>query len=261
MPELTVTLDMPSAIMRGEFVCAIVRVENTGTSSSEVSGRLNLFEGDLRLRLKDSGGRARRVHGAYQVDSAPRRVELGAGERIESGVNVFFTSAGITFAEPGEYSLQIEYDPSVRSGTIVSDERQLVAHEATNADERALAELTVNRAVGRAVAMVEVSANDEAWTRLERLSKSFPKRREGWIARVVLAAQERESATADEAFGDAWPTADLIELAHWISALSTPVSSRARRLSVMFSAWLDSRVVAGRDRDRAKAIATVRPVR
>src|SRR5262245_37756715 len=97
MPELSVTFETPATITRGEFVCAVVRVRNDGKSPVEVSGRLNLFEGDLRLRLTEPGGRARKVHGAYQVDSPPRPVELGAGERLEAGVNVFFTSAGLTF--------------------------------------------------------------------------------------------------------------------------------------------------------------------
>jgi len=258
---MTVTFDAPAAITRGEFVCAVVRVDNAGASATEVSGRLNLFEGDVRVRLTDPSGRARRVHGAYQVDSAPRKVTLGPGERLEAGVNLYFTSAGVTFAEPGEYTLQFEYDPSVTSGTVVSDARPLVVHEASKAEERSLAGLTIDPAVGRAVAMVEASPNDEAWDRLERLAKSFPRRQEGWIARLVLAAQSQASADADDTFSRPWPKANLIELAHWISALSTPVSSRARKLSATFSAWLDSSDAAGHDRDRARAIATVRPLK
>jgi hypothetical protein len=258
---ITLTVVAPAAITRGEFVCAVVRVENTGTSATEVSGRLNLFEGDVRVRLTDPSGRARRIHGAYQVDSAPRRITLGPGERLEAGVNLFFTSAGITFAEPGEYTLQFEYDPSVTSGTVVSDAVPLVVHETSKAEERTLAELTINPAVGRAVAMVEASSKDEAWDRLERLATSFPTRQEGWIARLVLAAQSQASAAADDTFSTPWPKANLVELAHWISALATPASSRGRKLSATFSAWLDSSDAAGRDRDRARAIATVRPLK
>jgi hypothetical protein len=260
MPELSVTFETPATITRGEFVCAVVRVQNDGKSPAEVSGRLNLFEGDLRLRLKEPGGRTRKVHGAYQVDSPSRPVELGAGERLESGVNVFFTSAGLTLAEPGEYGVQVEYDPSVRVPTLVSDERPLVVHEPARDDALRLAQLTLDPGVGRAVAMVEVGSEDVR-TRLERVATSFPKRPEAWVARLVLAAQDKDSAVADSTWTNAWPRADLIELAHWISALGTPASARGRRLAQAFTAWLDRSDAAGRSRARALAIVTARPFR
>src|SRR5262245_27585720 len=164
--DLIVDFELPSRVNRGEFVCGVVRVRNKGKTPRDVSARLNLFEGDLRARLTGPAGRGRRIHGAYQVDSAPRRVSLQSGQALESGVFLFFTSAGLTFADAGEYRLQLEYDPSVREA-LVSDEQRLVVHELGNEKEHALAKVTLNVDLGRAVALAEPSPG-EGRTRLEQ---------------------------------------------------------------------------------------------
>jgi hypothetical protein len=251
--DLIVDFELPSKVNRGEFVCGVVRVRNKGESSREVSARLNLFEGDLRARLTGPDDRARRIHGAYQVDSAPRRVSLEAGQAIESGVFLFFTSAGLTFADAGEYRLQLEYDPSVRE-TVVSDERRLVVHELGSEKERALAAITLNVDLGRAVALAEASPG-EGQARLEQLASSFSGRTEGRVAALVLGAGKEKSAVGrlTETLSDM----DDMELAHWVSALATPVSSRGRALTAMVN---DSRM-SGRQGSRAHAIVSGQPFR
>jgi hypothetical protein len=251
--DLIVDFELPSKVNRGEFVCGVVRVRNKGKSSREVSARLNLFEGDLRARLTGPDDRARRIHGAYQVDSAPRRVSLEAGQAIESGVFLFFTSAGLTFADAGEYRLQLEYDPSVRE-TVVSDERRLVVHELGSEKERALATITLNVDLGRAVALAEASPG-EGQARLEQLASSFSSRTEGRVAALVLGAGKEKSAVGrlTETLSDM----DDMELAHWVSALATPVSSRGRALTAMVN---DSRM-SGRQGSRAHAIVSGQPFR
>jgi hypothetical protein len=244
---------LPSQVNRGEFVCGVVRVRNQGKAPREVSARLNLFEGDLRARLTGPDGRARRIHGAYQVDSALRRVSLESGQALESGVFLFFTSAGLTFADAGEYRLQLEYDPSVRE-TLVSDEQRLVVHELGNEKERALATVTLNVDLGRAVALAEPSPG-EGRTRLEQLASSFSSRTEGRVAALVLGAGEEGSAAGR--LTDAVSDMDGLELAHWVSALATPVSSRGRALTSVFD---DSRMRSRRS-SRAHAIVSGQPFR
>jgi hypothetical protein len=251
--DLIVKFDLPPKVNRGEFVCGVVRVRNQGEASREVSARLNLFEGDLRARLTGPDGRGRRIHGAYQVDSAPRRVSLDSGQALESGVFLFFTSAGLTFADAGEYRLQLEYDPSVRE-TIVSDEQRLVVHEVGSEKERALATITLNVDLGRAVALAEPSPG-EGKTRLEQLATSFGDRTEGRVAALVLSAGKDKSAIGrlTETFSDM----DAVELAHWVSALATPASSRGRALTGVF----DSLRMSSRPRTRAQAIVAGQPHR
>jgi hypothetical protein len=251
--DLIVDFELPSKVNHGEFVCGVVRVRNKGKASREVSARLNLFEGDLRARLTGPDGRARRIHGAYQVDSAPRRVSLEPGQALESGVFLFFTSAGLTFADAGEYRLQLEYDPSVRE-TIVSDEQRLVVHEVGSEKESALATITLNVDLGRSVALAEPSPG-EGKTRLEQLAASFSSRTEGRVAALVLGAGKEKSAAGrlTEALSDM----DGVELAHWVSALATPVSSRRPALMAV----LDDSRMSSRQSSRAHAIVSGQPFR
>src|SRR5262245_1646492 len=251
--DLIVDFELPSRVNRGEFVCGVVRVRNKGKTPRDVSARLNLFEGDLRARLTGPAGRGRRIHGAYQVDSAPRRVSLQSGQALESGVFLFFTSAGLTFADAGEYRLQLEYDPSVRE-TIVSDERRLAVHELGSEKERALATITLNVDLGRAVALAEPSSG-EGKARLEQLATSFSARTEGRVAALVLGAGKEKSGVSrlSETVSDM----DAVELAHWVSALATPGSSRARGLTAVLD---DSKMGGGQSR-RAHAIVSGHPYR
>jgi hypothetical protein len=251
--DLIVDFELPSKVNRGEFVCGVVRIRNKGKASRDVSARLNLFEGDLRARLTGPDGRARRIHGAYQVDSAPRRVWLESGQALESGVFLFFTSAGLTFADSGEYRLQLEYDPSVRE-TLVSDERPLIVHEPGSEKERALATITLNVDLGRAVALAEPSPG-EGMARLEQLATSFSARTEGRVAALVLGAGKDRSAGGrlTETLSDM----DDLQLAHWVSALATPVSSRGRALTAVLA---DPRM-SSRRASRAHAIVSGQPYR
>lgn len=251
--DLIVDFELPSKVNRGEFVCGVVRVRNKGRASRDVSARLNLFEGDLRARLTGPDGRGRRIHGAYQVDSAPRRVSLQSGQALESGVFLFFTSAGLTFADAGEYRLQLEYDPSVRE-TIFSDERLLVVHDLGSEKERALATITLNVDLGRAVALAEPSPG-EGKARLEQLATSFSARTEGRVAALVLGAGKEKSGV--RRLGETVSDMDAVELAHWVSALATPVSSRARALTAV----LDDSKMSSRQSSRAHAIVSGHPYR
>jgi hypothetical protein len=256
--ELTLEFEVPSEVSRGEFVWPVVKVQNRGAQALDVSSRLNLFEGDLRVRLTSGEKPAKRIHGAYQVDSGPRRASLAPGQALESGVNLFFTSAGLTFAEAGEYQLQLEYDPSVKSPTIVSDARTLIVHEASNSTERELAEITLNRDFGRALALAEAEQGSEGRTRLERLSVSFPKRREGRIAAVVLAAQGDVSGRGKGQAVDVSSDRDVLELAYWIVGLATPASPRARALTDLFARVAGKSTARGQ-RGRAQAIVSGEP--
>ena len=251
--DLSVDFELPSKVNRGEFVCGVVRVRNKGKAPRDVSARLNLFEGDLRARLTGPDERARRIHGAYQVDSAPRRVLLEPGQALESGVFLFFTSAGLTFADAGEYRLQLEYDPSVRE-TIVSDERRLIVHELGSEKERALATITLNVDLGRAVALAEPSPG-EGKARLEQLATSFGGRTEGRVAELVLRAGKEKTAVGRPitTFSDM----DAVELAHWLSALATPVSSRGHALTAV----LDDPRMTSVQSSRAHAIVSGQPFR
>ena len=256
--ELTLAFEVPGEVSRGEFVWAVVTVRNRGGEALDVSSRLNLFEGDLRVRLTAGDKPGKRIHGAYQVDSAPRRASLAPGQALESGVNLFFTSAGLTFSEAGEYRLQLEYDPSVKSPTIVSDERRVIVHEPSKPAERELAEITLNRDLGRAVALAEAEPGSDARARLERLSTAFPKRREGRIAAIVLAAQGDARARDESRVADIDSDRDALELAYWISGLATPASPRARALTELFAAASGKSSARGA-RSRAHAIVSGEP--
>ena len=255
---LALEFKVPSEVSRGEFVWAVVQVQNRGGEAIDVSSRLNLFEGDLRVRLIAGGKPGKRIHGAYQVDSAPRRASLAPGQALESGVNLFFTSAGLTFSEAGEYRLQAEYDPSVKSPTIVSDERRVIVHDPSKPADRELAEITLNRDLGRAVALAEAEPGSEGRARLERLSTAFPKRREGRIAAIVLAAQGDVKGRDKGPVVDVDSDRDALELAYWISGLATPASPRARALTELFAAAVGKSAARGA-RGRAQAIVAGEP--
>jgi hypothetical protein len=256
--ELTLEFEVPGEVSRGEFVWAVVQVQNRGGAAVDVSSRLNLFEGDLRVRLIGGDHAGKRIHGAYQVDSAPRRASLAPGQALESGVNLFFTSAGLTFSEPGEYRLQLEYDPSVKSPTIVSNEQSVIVHEPSKPADRELAEITLNRDLGRALALAEAEPGSVGRARLERLSTAFPKRREGRIATIVLVAQGdlkgRDKGRSIKVDSDR----DALELAYWISGLATPASPRARTLAELFAASVGKGTARGA-RGRAHAIVSGEP--
>jgi hypothetical protein len=231
---ITVSLvDLPTTLARGEWLVPGVRVNNHGEDAVSVSGRLNLFEGDLRLQRRGPDGGTATLRGAVDLDSFPRLVDLPADSALESGVFLAYTSAGLSFETPGRYELRAAYDPGDGRATVVSEPVDLQV-TAAGPDPDAELAAVADETVARAVALTGLDADPAATASLRTLADRFPDRREGILAALALAgaavfddedpspdgSDPREDVEAT--FTRALESHSPRTLAHWVTALSGP---------------------------------------
>jgi hypothetical protein len=100
--------------------------------AATVSARLNLIEGDLEVEVTGPDGRAARAAWPWPADSAPRSVELAAGERLVAGVPLVSEGSEPLFPVPGRYQVVARF--AVRPGeTLTSNSAVLVRTAGENA--------------------------------------------------------------------------------------------------------------------------------
>lgn len=243
--SISVTLThLPDTLTSGEFLVPSVRVRNDGADPARVSGRLNLFEGDVTVHRVRGNDRTT-LRGAATVDSFPRPVELDPGEALESGLFLAYTSEGMSFAAPDSYRLRAEYDPGNGRPMETSEAATLRVTEPGTDEARELAGL-VDEPVARAIALCSLDADPSTVGPLETLAERFPERREGALASLALATIEEATAPpADQdALGRAFEHHSPTALARWISALVGP-AAEAPSLVEAYLAYLDREGAAG----------------
>jgi hypothetical protein len=118
-----------------QIAFAEVELVAVGGDSGPVSARLNIVEGDLEIFVTTAGGTPVRTAWPWPVDSAPRSVELAAGERLVASVPLLSAGSAPLFPVPGRYELVARY--AVRPGVTI--ESSPVALVRTAADDPAIA--------------------------------------------------------------------------------------------------------------------------
>jgi hypothetical protein len=230
---LAIVLEAPASAVVGLPVIVSLCVVNLGPAPRAVSSRLNLVEGDVRVRVTTSAGENVSIAGVGgQPDTSYRQVTLRPGHEIRGGMNLQ-AGDGRTFAEPGVYTLQADYIPSPREDWISSAPVRLKVGAGSKA-QRAAAALLASGDAGTTLAL----AQDSAPETLRALAQRYPETAEGKLVRLMLAGRQ----TADEGRPDLhriFTTTDPLTVATWITALSTPFSSVGDRLAGEFTAHVE----------------------
>ena len=187
-PGLSLELTLPAQIQRGEFVYATVTLTNSGDEPRNVNAALNLAEGDLWLSLVTPAGELVDVRDVVLACGPARLAELAPGEQLASRVALLYTSTGVTFDQPGTYTLHAEYNAGEVPGEIVrSEPAQVVVRPAASEPERELERLTTGDDVGLAFALGDYGAAPEAREKLERVMDEFAHTDTGAASALVIA--------------------------------------------------------------------------
>lgn len=184
--DLRLELRLPDEVFVGQYVVAEVVLTNTGEVAREVSTRLNLSEGDLRLLHALPGGDVEQVRDVVLACGPPQTAVLQPGESITAHMQVFFTSEGVTFDVPGRHVVRAEFDAlgwaAVRSPRVAVQVRMAVTGE-----ERDLAAVTLDPGVGAAFALGDFGRDETVRDRLATVAEAQPDSDTGGAAALVLA--------------------------------------------------------------------------
>ncbi|WP_374456062.1 hypothetical protein [Nocardioides sp.] len=183
---LALELRLPDEVYVGEYVVAELVLTNTGDEAREVSTRLNLAEGDLRLLHALPGGDVEQVRDVVLACGPPQTAVLNPGESITSRLQVFFTSEGVTFDVPGRHVVRAEFDAlgwaAVRSPRVAVQVRMAGTDE-----ERDVSVATLEPGVGVAFALGDFGRDEAAKARLVTVAEAQPESDTGGAAALVLA--------------------------------------------------------------------------
>jgi len=102
---LRLELAAPDRVGLDEPLVATARLRNDGPDPVVTSARLNLHEGDLLLNVTRPDATTGQVVWAWPIDSALRRIELGPGAVLESGVLVHWAVGGLVMPVADRYRL------------------------------------------------------------------------------------------------------------------------------------------------------------
>ena len=186
--DLHLELTVPELAVRGEVVIAEVTVTNVGESPRWVTSRLNLAEDDLSIHVEHPDGTSRVARDIVLACSMPRLVELEPNGSISASFQLFFTNEGFTFDQPGLHRLTAELDVGDGSQQVVRSrpmriEVQLPVDDAP----RRLAELTMDDAIGRSVALGDFGADENAADTLATVAEEYVDTDTGAVLGLVLA--------------------------------------------------------------------------
>jgi hypothetical protein len=188
---LRLELDLPEQVQRGEFVIATVSLVNTSDEPRTVNAALNLAEGDLWISLLNPAGERVDIRDVVLACGPPRMVELGPGERRTSQIELLYTSGGVTFDQPGSYTLHAEFDAGEVPGQILrSEAAQVVVRPASSEPELELERLTTDHDVGLAFALGDYGAAPDAREKLETVMDRFSDSDTGAASALVIANSE-----------------------------------------------------------------------
>jgi hypothetical protein len=258
---LRLELRLPTDVFVGEYVIAEVILTNVSDEPREVTTRLNLAEGDLRLLHTAPGSGVEQVHDVVVACGPRTTVELPPNSSITGRMQVFYTNEGITFDEPGPHAVRAELD--VGDLTAVRSQR-VVVHVRTAAaeDERDIAVT----ALGMAIALGDFGGDEAARERLTRLADQYPEQDTGAAAALVLVnsllrghADHRSASVRDAEPGSAREYLDRLlsgRSAQRVLELAATVASPAEKDAPVVQAAL-ARVREGGDQsiDLEQAVA------
>lgn len=183
---LQLELRLPDEVFVGQYVVAEVVLTNAGDVAREVSTRLNLSEGDLRLLHALPGGDVEQVRDLVLACGPPQTTVLDPGESITSRMQVFFTSEGVTFDVPGRHVVRAEFD-ALGSAAVRSQRVTVQVRMAGTEEERDLAGVTLDTGVGVAFALGDFGQDEEVRARLTTVAEAQPASDTGGAAALVLA--------------------------------------------------------------------------
>jgi hypothetical protein len=212
--ELEVVLELKEPVVVGLSTLAAIRVIHRGKAPVTISSRLNLMEGDVRLFV---GSRA---IGGWQADTMLRQATLSPGQQIVGFLNLLYTESGPTFPEPGSYVLRAEFSPSPRMEPVASEPVTVAARLPQGEDELQAAALLKDDAVKKAIVLAQ---KDEAPGQLEKIA-AIPRLLDGHLASLIVSGDAKT-----------FPSADPLELASWIVALTTPYGDTGKLLAERFA--------------------------
>lgn len=183
---LRLELRLPVDVYVGEYVIAEVTLTNTGDQPREVTTRLNLAEGDLRLLHALPNDTVEQVRDVVVACGPRPTVMLPPGESITGRMQILFTSEGVTFDQPGPHRLRAELD--IDGFSVVTSPRMTVqVWSAATEDERDIAATTLDRRVGMALALGDFGADDATRERLASVAEAHSDHDTGAACALVLA--------------------------------------------------------------------------
>ena len=246
---LRLALELPEQVQRGEFVVATVRLVNTSDEPRMVNAALNLAEGDLWMSLVNPAGERVDIRDVVLACGPPRMVELAPGEERESQVELLYTSTGVTFDQPGRYTLHAEFDAGELPGQILrSETAQVVVRPATSEPELELERLTTDHDVGLAFALGDYGAAPDAREKLETVMDRFSESDTGAASALVIAnsaardhrdvrgeevARKADNGTASRALDVALENRDAETVARLAAAVVSPVEPEAPLIAMV----------------------------
>jgi hypothetical protein len=213
----------PAAVRIGELVLGALRVVNVGTGPQTISARLNLAEGDVRLRVTAPDGSVTTLRGSRQIDAAARTVDLPPGAALESGLGLFHADAGLVLAGPGTYEVVAEFDAVVGQPAVTSAPLRVEVSAADSAGDVELGRLLSQRGVARAFELGEPET-DTARKAIEAIASGYAGQAEGRAARLVVAAVDGDRQGLDDAIDAAIDAEGPLEAARTITALVSPAA-------------------------------------
>ncbi|MFB7892189.1 hypothetical protein ACFC1I_08320 [Microbacterium sp. NPDC056044] len=134
--------------------------------AATVSARLNLIEGDLEVEVTGPDRRVARATWPWPADSAPRSVELAAGERLVAGVPLVSEGSEPLFPVTGRYEVVARF--AARPGETLTSNTTVLVRTA-GADAALAADLRDRDVVQSLLGAGVIGAAEPA---LERLAES-----------------------------------------------------------------------------------------
>lgn len=185
---LKLDLEVPANACRGDFVVATVRVTNTGDSPAEVSAALNLAEDDLKISARHPNGDRIAMRDVVVVCGERRKVTLDPGQSIEGQVQLFYSSLGLTFDQPGRYELQAEFNVGDEHQSVLrSAPASIVVRSASAEDEIERERLTMDAGVGLSLALGDFADDAGAREKLSTVVDRFGDSDTGAACAIVVA--------------------------------------------------------------------------
>ncbi len=158
---IEVRLVVPTQVYVGEYVIAALTLTNTGSAPRAVTARLNLAEGDVRLLRVGPTGHSEAIRDVVVACGPRPMTELAPGSSVTAYLQIFYTSVGVTFDNPGRHQVvaEVEVDAFTtgRSAPVTLDVRP-----ASTTTELDIAGATLVPDVGRAIAIGDFGAHDDA---------------------------------------------------------------------------------------------------
>jgi hypothetical protein len=186
--DLMLKVEVPKEVFRGEYVMAKITLTNIGTTSHSVTTALNLSEGDLRLIVTDPNGDTFEVRDIVIICADRQMTDLMPGESIVGNVQIFYTNRGLTFDHLGHYVIEAELHTGDREGSMVkSAPVELIIRPAITEEEREMAQITTDPAVGRSFALGDFGPNTETRKKLDEIQAKYGDTITGTAVSLVLA--------------------------------------------------------------------------